>query len=95
MYPYEMRRLMRERGHDHVVKLKGGSLFSTIDRLSAGGLIQPLARFEGEPPEARTLDGTVSIRCPRHSFVDLLNDALWLDALEIGGGASHLTIDTR
>jgi len=41
MHPYEMQQLMRERGHDQVIKLKGGSLYSTIDRLAEAGLIEP------------------------------------------------------
>jgi DNA-binding PadR family transcriptional regulator len=52
MHPYEMRQLMRERGHDRVIKLKGGSLYSTIDRLTAAGLIRPLETSrQGRRPE--------------------------------------------
>jgi DNA-binding PadR family transcriptional regulator len=52
MHPYEMRQLMRERGHDQVIKLKGGSLYSTIDRLTAAGLIRPLETSrQGRRPE--------------------------------------------
>jgi DNA-binding PadR family transcriptional regulator len=52
MHPYEMQQLMRERGHDFVIKLKGGSLYSTIDRLMAAGLIQTVETTrEGRRPE--------------------------------------------
>ncbi len=52
MHPYEMQQLMRERGHDQVIKLKGGSLYSTIERLAAAGLIEPLETSrEGRRPE--------------------------------------------
>jgi DNA-binding PadR family transcriptional regulator len=52
MHPYEMQLLMRERGHDQVIKLKGGSLYSTIDRLVEAGLIEPLETSrEGRRPE--------------------------------------------
>jgi DNA-binding PadR family transcriptional regulator len=52
MHPYEMRQLMKERGHDQVIKLKGGSLYSTIDRLAAAGLIRPLETSrQGRRPE--------------------------------------------
>ncbi|HEY7031711.1 MAG TPA: PadR family transcriptional regulator [Thermomicrobiales bacterium] len=52
MHPYEMQQHMRERGHDFVIKLKGGSLYSTIERLIAGGLIHPVETSrEGRRPE--------------------------------------------
>jgi DNA-binding PadR family transcriptional regulator len=52
MHPYEMRTLMRERAHDRVVKLTGGSLYSTIDRLAAAGLIQAVQTSrQGRRPE--------------------------------------------
>jgi DNA-binding PadR family transcriptional regulator len=52
MHPYEMQQLMRERGHDQVIKLKGGSLYSTIERLTAAGLITPVETTrEGRRPE--------------------------------------------
>jgi DNA-binding PadR family transcriptional regulator len=55
MHPYEMQRLMRERGHDQVIKLKHGSLYATIDRLAAAGLIEPQETSrEGRRPERTT-----------------------------------------
>src|SRR5262245_16656991 len=52
MHPYEMQQHMRERGHDFVIKLKGGSLYSTIERLIEGGLIHPVETSrEGRRPE--------------------------------------------
>jgi DNA-binding PadR family transcriptional regulator len=55
MHPYEMQQHMRERGHDYVIKLKGGSLYSTINRLIEGGLIQPVETSrEGKRPERTT-----------------------------------------
>ena len=52
MHPYEMQHLMRERGHDRVIKLKGGSLYSTIERLTAAGLIRTVETSrEGRRPE--------------------------------------------
>lgn len=57
MHPYEMQQQMRERGHDFVIKMKGGSLYSTIDRLAAAGLIRPVETSrEGRRPE-RTVYG--------------------------------------
>ena len=52
MHPYEMQVLMRERGHHQVIKLKGGSLYSTIERLTAAGLIESVETSrEGRRPE--------------------------------------------
>jgi DNA-binding PadR family transcriptional regulator len=52
MHPYEMQQLMRERGHDFVIKLKGGSLYSTIERLLEGGVIRTVETSrEGRRPE--------------------------------------------
>jgi DNA-binding PadR family transcriptional regulator len=52
MHPYEMQVLMRERGHHQVIKLKGGSLYSTIERLTAAGLVEPVETSrEGRRPE--------------------------------------------
>src|SRR5688500_6704785 len=52
MHPYEMRVHLKERGHDQVIKLKGGSLYSTIDRLAAAGLIRAVETSrEGRRPE--------------------------------------------
>jgi DNA-binding PadR family transcriptional regulator len=52
MHPYEMQQHMKERGHDFVIKLKGGSLYSTIERLIDGGLIRTVETTrEGRRPE--------------------------------------------
>src|SRR5215211_6299171 len=52
MHPYEMQQHMKERGHDFVIKLKGGSLYSTIERLMEGGLIRTVETTrEGRRPE--------------------------------------------
>src|SRR5215470_3222906 len=52
MHPYEMQVLMRERGHHQVIKLKGGSLYSTIERLAAAGLVVATETSrEGRRPE--------------------------------------------
>lgn len=52
LHPYEMQQRMRERGHDRVIKLKGSSLYSTIERLATAGLIvAEETRREGRRPE--------------------------------------------
>jgi DNA-binding PadR family transcriptional regulator len=52
MHPYEMKSKMKERGHDQVIKIKGGSIYDTVERLEAGGFIksQETSR-EGRRPE--------------------------------------------
>jgi len=45
MHPYEMKSKMKERGHDQVIKLTGGSIYDTVERLEPldvahGGLDQ-------------------------------------------------------
>src|SRR5207245_9403936 len=51
-HPYEMKSTMKERGHDQVIRLKGGSIYDTVERLEAGGFIksQETSR-EGRRPE--------------------------------------------
>lgn len=52
MHPYEMKTKMKERGHDQVIKLKGGSIYDTVERLEAGGFIKSEATSrEGRRPE--------------------------------------------
>src|SRR5207245_11171737 len=52
MRPYKMKSTMKERGHDQVIRLKGGSIYDTVERLEAGGFIksQETSR-EGRRPE--------------------------------------------
>jgi len=52
MHPYEMKSKMKERGHDQVIKLKGGSIYDTVERLEQGGFINAQATSrEGRRPE--------------------------------------------
>jgi DNA-binding PadR family transcriptional regulator len=52
MHPYEMKSKMKERGHDQVIKLKGGSIYDTVERLEQGGFIQAQETSrEGRRPE--------------------------------------------
>ncbi|HET9847793.1 MAG TPA: PadR family transcriptional regulator [Candidatus Dormibacteraeota bacterium] len=52
MHPYEMKAKMKERGHDQVIKLKGGSIYDTVERLEQGGFIQAHETSrEGRRPE--------------------------------------------
>src|SRR5207253_11486017 len=52
MHPYEMKSTMKERGHDQVIRLKGGSIYDTVERLEAGGFQKSQGtRREGRRPE--------------------------------------------
>src|SRR6267143_5792028 len=52
MHPYEMKLKMKERGHDQVIRLKGGSIYDTVERLEDGGFITSQAPSrEGRRPE--------------------------------------------
>ncbi|MEA2634749.1 MAG: hypothetical protein QOH92_1516 [Chloroflexota bacterium] len=52
MHPYEMKSKMKERGHDQVIRLKGGSIYDTVVRLEEGGFITSQAPSrEGRRPE--------------------------------------------
>jgi DNA-binding PadR family transcriptional regulator len=52
MHPYEIRRLVRERGKDDLVDLRPGSLYRTIERLERARIIEPVETTrEGRFPE--------------------------------------------
>jgi DNA-binding PadR family transcriptional regulator len=52
MHPYEMRRLVRQRGKADQVDLRPGSLYRTIERLERAGLLEPVETTrEGRFPE--------------------------------------------
>lgn len=52
MHPYEMRRLVRQRGKGELVDLRPGSLYRTIERLERARLVEPVETTrEGRFPE--------------------------------------------
>lgn len=52
MHPYEMKMRIKERGHEQVIQVRGGSLYDTVERLHRQGLIQPReTEREGRRPE--------------------------------------------
>jgi DNA-binding PadR family transcriptional regulator len=52
LHPYEMRRRMAERGLDRLVKVRGGILYHTVQRLDEAGLVEPTETSrEGRYPE--------------------------------------------
>lgn len=52
MHPYEMQQRVRDHAYDHSVKITHGSLYHTVERLAAAGLIEPLETSrDGRRPE--------------------------------------------
>ena len=52
MHPYEIRRLVRQRGQGELVDLRPGSLYRTIERLERARLLEPVETTrEGRFPE--------------------------------------------
>src|SRR6266542_482877 len=52
MHPYEMHQLIRDRRIDHVIKLRAGSLYHTVERLHRLDLIEPVETARaGRRPE--------------------------------------------
>lgn len=52
MHPYEMRRLIRERGKDEGADLRPGSLYRTIEALARAALVEPVETSrQGRFPE--------------------------------------------
>jgi DNA-binding PadR family transcriptional regulator len=74
MHPYEIRQTIRHRRLDEHVKVKGGSLYHTVDRLLAEGLIEPVeTERQGKRPE-RTVYAITE--AGRDEFTDWLDEAL-------------------
>ena len=52
MHPYEIRRMVRQRGKGNFVDLRPGSLYRTIERLERAGIVEPIETSrEGKFPE--------------------------------------------
>src|ERR1700739_3227209 len=52
MHPYEMRSLMRERGHDRAFRIRESSVYDTVARLAERGFIESVeVNREGRRPE--------------------------------------------
>ncbi len=81
MHPYEMRTLMRERGHDRAFPIKESSVYDTVARLADRGFIEPVeVTKQGRRPE-RTV----------YTITDLGRDELlvWLKELTIEPGPAY------
>ena len=89
MHPYEMRHLIRVQEIDRVMKVTHGTLYSTVDRLAASGLIQPVETSrEGRRPERTVYEIT---GLGRDQLLDALRNGLMRTAPDYPGLATALT----
>ena len=59
MHPYEMYQTLVQRSEERVVKVRPGSLYHTVDRLAANGLVRATGtEREGNRPERTTYEVT-------------------------------------
>jgi Predicted transcriptional regulators len=59
MHPYEMYQLLIQRAEDHIVKVRPGSLYHTVDRLKDAGRVRAIGTDrEGNRPERTTYEIT-------------------------------------
>jgi DNA-binding PadR family transcriptional regulator len=74
MHPYEMKLKIKQRGHDRVIRLAGGSIYDTVERLEEGGFITSHAPTrEGRRPE-RTVYAITD--AGRHEITAWLRDLI-------------------
>ncbi|GAA1782254.1 PadR family transcriptional regulator [Actinomadura chokoriensis] len=76
MHPYEMQQRIRDHAYDKAVKITHGALYHSVERLAAGGLIEPLETSrEGRRPERTTYAVTDAGRdAAQIRLADLLRD---------------------
>jgi DNA-binding PadR family transcriptional regulator len=74
MHPYEMRHRIRVQEIDRVMKVTHGTLYSTVDRLTTAGLIQPIETSrDGRRPERTVYEIT---DLGRDQLFDAIRDGL-------------------
>ena len=89
MHPYEMRHRIRVQEIDRVMKVTHGTLYSTVDRLAAAGLIQPVETSrEGRRPERTVYEIT---GLGRDQLIDALRDGLMRSVPDYPGLAMAVT----
>lgn len=89
LHPYEMRHRIRVQEIDRVMKVTHGTLYSTVDRLAAAGLIQPVETSrEGRRPERTVYEIT---GLGRDQLTDALRDGLMRATPDYPGLAMVLT----
>jgi DNA-binding PadR family transcriptional regulator len=80
MHPYEMRHRIRTQEIDRIMKFTHGTLYSTVERLAADGLIEPVeVNREGRRPERTVYRAT---EAGQDQLIDALRDGLMRTADE-------------
>ena len=80
LHPYEMRHRIRVQEIDRIMKVTHGTLYSTVERLAADGLIEPVeVNREGRRPERTVYQATGA---GRDQLIDALRDGLMRPADE-------------
>src|SRR3981081_370124 len=79
MHPYEMKMMMQARGHDRVIKIKGGSVYHTGARLNRLRFVDPTeASREGRRPERTIYSLTQAGRDELHAWLrELISRPVW------------------
>lgn len=97
MHPYEMQRLLRERRKDDVLVLKRGSLYQTITRLEAEGLITAgRTSRTGNRPERTTYHITPAGKAQLTGWIDAVIEQPMRERSAFLGGLSFLVhLDRR
>jgi DNA-binding PadR family transcriptional regulator len=89
MHPYEMRHRIRVQEIDRVMKVTHGTLYSTVDRLTTAGLIQPIETSrDGRRPERTVYEIT---DLGRDQLFDAIRDGLMRIKPDYPGLATSLT----
>src|SRR6202453_5045480 len=89
MHPYEMRHRIRVQEIDRVMKVTHGTLYSTVDRLAASGLIQPVETSrDGRRPERTVYEIT---DLGRDQLFDAIRDGLMRAKADYPSLAASLT----
>ncbi|QBS41627.1 PadR family transcriptional regulator [Nocardia sp. CS682] len=71
MHPYEMQALIKDRHVGRVVRMRGGSVYDTVARLAASGLIEPVGTSRaGARPERTSYEITATGRGELDSLLD-------------------------
>ena len=89
MHPYEMRHRIRVQEIDRVMKVTHGTLYSTVERLTTAGLIQPIETSrDGRRPERTVYEIT---DLGRDQLFDAIRDGLMRTKPDYPSLATSLT----
>jgi DNA-binding PadR family transcriptional regulator len=75
MHPYEMKQMIRERGIERAIPVKGASIYDTVERLQTAGFVEPVeTNRAGRRPERTiyriTAAGTDELQSWLHELLE-------------------------